>query len=235
MGLAYIARGVGTAVAATVTLLLNVIPGGRKRSSEGLTCEVDLQSVLQTLPEAVFLFDEQARIVNLNTAAERLAGQSRSQLFGVEAQLVFRGSDADTPLGQIANRGLRGEFVCRERQVFHTAAGENIEVLLSVGPVCDVHRRVKGALLLVQDVSELRALQRQADSGERHFVIGQMTAGLVHDFSNVLNTISQAATVLDANPPRSDRERDMLGVIDSAVRRGSETVGNIRDYLLGGR
>jgi PAS domain S-box-containing protein len=235
MGLETISRGIWVELGVTVALLLNVIAGGRKQKPKTSEKKIDLQSVLRTLPEAVFLFDDRACIADLNQAAEELAGQERSRLLGVPASSLFHGVSQHDLQEPVASRALRGELVLRERQAFHTSSGEPLEVLISVGPMKDSDGQVRGAMLIVQDVTELSALQRQVASCERHFVVGQMTAGLVHDFSNVLNTISQAVNVLESNESHSDHERAMLGIIGNAVRRGSETVGNVRGYLLGSR
>ena len=95
-------------------------------------------------------------------------------------------------------------------------------------------QRLLGALIVIEDVTELSALQEQVASSERHFAVGQMTAGLAHDFNNVLGTISQAVYVLEmAARDRSEADRTMLSIINNAVRRGAEIVNNIREYLRG--
>jgi two-component system sensor histidine kinase HydH len=99
----------------------------------------------------------------------------------------------------------------------------------------DLQGHIIGAMLVLQDITELSKLQRQVASSERHFAVGQMTAGLAHDFNNVLNSISEAVYVLDMKKERSEHDRTMLHVIDTAVRRGSEIVSNIREYLRGNR
>jgi signal transduction histidine kinase len=108
-----------------------------------------------------------------------------------------------------------------------------MDVLVSAGPVCDASGRATGALVAIQDVTDLAALQRQVDSKDRQLAVGEMTAGLIHDFNNVLNTISQAVTVLDSNQHRSEHDRTLLTIIQNAVHHGAETVGNIREYLVG--
>ena len=87
----------------------------------------------------------------------------------------------------------------------------------------------------MHDVTELAALQKQSDSNERHVAVGQMTAGLVHDFNNVLSTISEAVAALQNNEKRSPRDSTILGIIGNAVYYGSETIRHTREYLAGAR
>jgi signal transduction histidine kinase len=60
-----------------------------------------------------------------------------------------------------------------------------------------------------------------------------MTAGLAHDFNNILGTISQAVCVLEMTEGRSESDRNVLDIINNAVRRGAEMINNIREYLRG--
>jgi PAS domain S-box-containing protein len=219
--------------------ILNIVDGGRrsKAARPPPTLNLALQSVLQSLPEAVFIFDSHARVIDLNKAAEQLTGQSREELLGAHAKALFSGvtsADIDVNPESIVSRTLRGEFVRHERRIFRSAAnGRPVEVRISGTPVYYPSNQVLGALIAIEDVTELSDLQQQVASSERHFAVGQMTAGLAHDFNNVLGMISQAVYVLEMAPNRSESDHTMLSIIDNAVRRGAEIVNNIREYLRG--
>ena len=217
--------------------ILNVIDGGRRSKPVHPPPSVDLQSVLQSLPEAVFIFDVDACTIDLNKAAEQLTGQTRDELLGEHAATLFsRVTSGDVVVNPepIVTRTLRGEFVRHERRIFRCAAsGRPTEVRISGTPMYHPSRQIFGALIAVEDVSELSALEEQVASSERHFAVGQMTAGLAHDFNNVLGMISQAVYVLENAPNRSEPDHTMLRIISTAVRRGAEIVNNIREYLRG--
>jgi PAS domain S-box-containing protein len=217
--------------------ILNVIDGGRRSKPEHPPPRLELQSVLQSLPEAVFIFDVDACTIDLNKAAEQLTGQTRDELLGEDAAALFTrvtSGNIDVNPEPIVTRTLRGEFVRHERRIFRCAAsGRPTEVRISGTPMYYPSSQIFGALIVIEDVSELSALEEQVASSERHFAVGQMTAGLAHDFNNVLGMISQAVYVLENAPNRSEPDHTMLGIISNAVRRGAEIVNNIREYLRG--
>ncbi len=223
------------------SLLAGVALGGgggvRRRKTVPSRQPIELQSVLQSLPEAVFLFDCKSRIVDVNQPAEQLVQVKRTTLLG-KAIGEFGGrieATAESRPETLVARALRGETV-HQRQAFRIGeAGESRELLVSARPVYNLAGSIVGGLLVAQDVSELSALQRRVANSERHLDVGQMTAGLAHDFNNVLSSISEAVYVLETEPDRSAQDRNMLRVIDGAVRRGAEIVSNIREYLRGGR
>ncbi len=219
--------------------LLSVIDGGQRRRHATPLKRIELQSVLQSLPEAVFLFDDQSRIIDVNKVAEELTGQNWDKLLGMDAAaLSNRLLSAETAfsLESIIARTLKGEYVRHQTQTIHGGPNRRvIEARVSGNPIYHPSQRPLGALIVIEDISELSALQQQVASSERHFEVGQMTAGLAHDFNNVLGTISQAVYVLEMDPERSEADRTMLTIINNAVRRGAEIVNNIRGYLRGTR
>ncbi len=220
-------------------LTLGVLRGRKHDQHHGVPQRVELQSLLQSLPDAVFLFDTHARIIDANKPAERLLDMTRTEILGGEERILSNRivpGEADAAKGGILARALRGEHVRHERRNFCTErTGELKELLVSSSPMCDLGGAPIGALVLLQDATELSSLQRRVASSERHFAVGQMTAGLAHDFNNVLNSISEAVYVLEMERDRSEHDRSMLHIIDTAVRRGSEIVNNVREYLRGNR
>jgi PAS domain S-box-containing protein len=237
MWLANFGKAVWWHLGASGAVLLNVIQGGKKRRAGGPRSGVDLGSVLQALPEAVFLLEGQGLVTNCNKAAENLSGQSRGELVGngVESWLRNRLEGKEGEFRSLLSRALRGEAVRSGHLIFHCSSGDTMRLIASASPVCDHAGGFYGALLTLQDVTELSALQRSCDANERQVAVGQMTAGLVHDFNNVLTTINDAVAVLEVDHQRSGHDQTILGIIGNAVHYGAETIRNTRKYLSGSK
>jgi PAS domain S-box-containing protein len=234
MGLASLGRGIWELGLLGATLL-NVIEGGKKPASSPQR-RVNIASLLEALPEAVFLLDLSGNIVALNDSTERLIGQARKELLGHNAApLLQERLESAENIEMLLQRAVRGDVIRIGQMIFHCLSGDAMRVTMSASPVCNQAGHVGGVLLIVQDVTELAALQTHSDSNERHVAVGQMTAGLVHDFNNVLNTITEAVAVLQNDRQRSDRDRTVLSIIGNAVHYGAETIRNTREYLLGSR
>jgi PAS domain S-box-containing protein len=203
---------------------------------------VEISTVLESMPEAVFIFDTDARVVDLNGAAEGLCRTKREEIRGLSAAELCQKLASNEECAaanyteQAVARALRGEKVRDERHVFTGSQRQQpLEVLVSANPMREPNGQVVGALVIVRDVTELTQLQRHLSDTQRHHAIGQMAAGLAHDFNNVLDTISQAAIVLQMNEakPPADRRR-YLGMINNAVLRGAEIIQQVREYLRTG-
>lgn len=200
--------------------------------------QIAISTLIESMPEAVFVVDTAGRLIEVNQGAERLLGLSRTKLLAMNdgelAQFVAEHTVASSPSQWAATRALRGEGV-QERRTLKTDAG-TLQVLVSAKPIREQCGQIVGALVIVQDITELTQLQQHMADVERHDALGRMAASLAHDFNNVLDTISKAATVLEMMPDRQAEDRAVLvRMILNAVKRGSEIVNNVRQFLIGGQ
>jgi PAS domain S-box-containing protein len=208
----------------------------RKIASE-VRKQMEISTLLEAMPEGVLIVDADAQLLEANSAAERFLGGKREELRGKSltglAKLVTITEDG-RPLEfpQYAMvRALKGETIRNERRSFRASEdAEPIEALVSASPIRD--GEIIGAVIIIRDISELTVLQRQVSDTERHHAIGQMAAGLAHDFNNVLDTIEQAATVMEMKAQAPDEQRGKyLQMIHHAVQRGAEIIERLRQYL----
>jgi PAS domain S-box-containing protein len=204
--------------------------------------QVELHTLLESLPDAVMIVDAAGLVVDVNGAVEKISGLSRSSQIGMKVSefAKFLSGEANAKVVSfkkpIAMRALAGEHVSEERRrIRHPKSGDEMELLVSANPIFNEKGEVRGALILARDVTELTRLEQRLADIERHQAIGHVAAGLAHDFNNTLQTISQAAAVLQMEPERPFEERKVfLEMIQNAVRRGAEVIARIRDYLRSG-
>lgn len=202
---------------------------------------LELSTLRESMPEAVFIFDRNARVVDVNRAAEQISACSRDELMGAHANFLARhlGVYKHEPPAEISTlavvRALRGETVRNEARSFSSPVdGSAMDALVSANPMRSLEGNIIGALLVVRDVTEINQLQRRVSDTERHLAIGQMASGIAHDFNNVLNTITQATALLQSRPGQDEEQRLYLAMIDNSARRGAEIIKRVREYIRGG-
>ena len=225
-------------VGAMLLYLLEARRRGRLTESEKSS---ELSILLESMPEAVLIFDRDACVQDVNRAAEELAKRPRSSLIGRSVNdftknLQVESDGQQVPLGELAVlRALRGEAVRNQRRIFHGAGENPIEAIVSANPIRGPKGEVLGALVVVRDITEISMLHRRMEESDRHMAVGQMAAGMAHDFNNVLDTISQSAALLEMKKeaPAGDRQI-YVNMILNAVRRGSEMIERVREYIRGG-
>jgi two-component system cell cycle sensor histidine kinase/response regulator CckA len=205
--------------------------------------QIEITTLLESMPEAVFLFDNAGRVLEANLSAEELTGFSVQELRTMDAPALITALNAQdenlvsvTWSTSLVRRALADATIRQTRRVYHDRNGRELEALVSASPVKNATTgAIIGAILMIRDITELAQLQRRLADTQRHNAIGQMAAGIAHDFNNVLDTINQAVLLLEMNASKPDEERRIYSdLIKRAVQRGAEISAHFREYLLTG-
>jgi two-component system cell cycle sensor histidine kinase/response regulator CckA len=207
------------------------------------TRQVEIGTLLESMPDAIVIINADYRIVDLNQAAARILGGTREQfrdrdLSEAGSKLMNEDSGGNVLRFRrnLLNRALGGEQVHEERRVIRDLkTGRDIQLVISANPICDPSGKPVGALVIARDITELIQLQSRFSDMERHLAIGQVAASIAHDFNNTLETISHAVVLLQASPePVVEERHTLLRLIQSAVEHGTEIIARIRDYARSG-
>ncbi len=182
------------------------------------------EAVLSNLSSGVLLFDRAGLVRQANPAARAILGYG--SMFGLQAADVFRGvsalrgDGADTPpssLPEAIGAALtRGASFRRLEADYQAPSGEQRVLGVTLSPVKANSGESLGATCLVSDLTEISNLARQVRLKEYLVSLGEMSAGIAHEFKNSLATISGYAQMLTA-------DNDSATVRDFASRITTET------------
>jgi signal transduction histidine kinase len=79
--------------------------------------------------------------------------------------------------------------------------------------------------------SDLRRAEAALLRAEKLRALGQMAAGIAHDFKNLLNPLGLCLEVVDRALRKAGAERpDSIGVMRDIIRRGVETIDRLRTF-----
>ncbi len=163
------------------------------------------QAVLSNLSSGVMLFSPSGMVRQANDAAKALLGYA--SMFGLHARDVFRGAatvryeintaNAPSSLGEAIERTVAlGDVFRRMEAEYLTPAGERRVLGVTSSPVRTAAGQSLGAACLLTDLTEITELARQVRLGENLATIGEISAGIAHEFKNSLATISGYAHIL---------------------------------------
>jgi len=161
--------------------------------------------LLESLDSAVVAIDGSGKITSLNPAAKDLLGLGEDK----------RGAQLDVLPSEIAwalAMAITGSWHPRDMEVTIDHATRGIlHVILSAAVLHDDQKKVTGALVVVTDLSNVRALEKNQRRIEHLAIMARFYAGIAHEIRNPLAAISNFISML---PDRFDD----LEYRDTAVR-----------------
>ena len=151
--------------------------------------------LLESLDSAVVAIDVGGRITSFNPAATKLLGVS-DEYRGALMHVL------PSEIGWALVLALSGGWHPREVEVTidHAVRGV-LHVILSTAVLHDDEKRVSGALVVVTDLSAVKALERNQRRIEHLAVMARFYAGIAHEIRNPLTAISNFVSML---PDRFD-------------------------------
>jgi len=169
-------------------------------------------AMLSALPVPMLVLDREDRFTFANHAAEQFLGVSAGQLAQLElADLVA----PDHPVFLLISQVRRGEVTVADHDMsFESPRLRKRGIAVQGTPLPEE----PGAVLLVlQDASAVRALDRQLTFRGAARSVTSMAALLAHEVKNPLSGIRGAAQLLEASVGEADRELTVL-IRDEADR-----------------
>jgi two-component system, NtrC family, sensor kinase len=204
------------------------------------TRELDTQKrfvevVLETLPLGVFVLDTDLNVVRVNSAGGR-ALVCDASVRGPLVRLLPSGKAA--PVQALLRDAFRTRHVgsVEEEMVI---AGESKIFRLTAAPVEAASDRGAHAVLLVEDITLAKGLERQMLLTERLTTAGRLAAGVAHELNNPLATIAGCAESLrgrlDEGDPAGLSEpadfRQYLHLIEEEAYRCKEITGSLLQFV----
>src|SRR6185295_19617209 len=119
----------------------------------------------------------------------------------------------------------------REEVTLSFPGGRARRVGLSVSPICDAAQNVEGALCLMTDITEVIELRERMKLKDKLANLGEMAAGLAHEFKNSLATIHGYVQLLDAQAVGVAPEADRRLTLDAALNEVRLLSKLVTDFL----
>jgi PAS domain S-box-containing protein len=181
-----------------------------------------LDAVVQSSPVAILGLDSSRRVIVWNRNAERIFGLPATDVVGRPFPPLIE--VAGTELGDMIRRLLEGE-VLTDVEIHHQQPGDStLELRVSGAPLYATDKRVRGAVCIVEDVSESRATRRQLEHAQRIDAVGQLTGGLAHDFNNLLAVVIGNLDMLQDLPGLPAAAKEPVGLALKASLGGATLI-----------
>ncbi|HSB40872.1 MAG TPA: GAF domain-containing protein [Methylomirabilota bacterium] len=192
-----------------------------------------VEVVLETLPLGLFVLDAELRVISANReGAALLPGDTAARRPFVDLMPAARAAAVRSFLQGVVRAG---EVRHAEEEL--PAWGETLTVRLTATPLRALE--ASHVLVLVEDITRQKRLERQMVLTERLTTAGRLAAGVAHELNNPLATIAGCAEALkERSQDRDLRDLDAfkdfpgyLTLIEEEAYRCKEITGSLLHFV----
>jgi PAS domain S-box-containing protein len=150
------------------------------------------EEVTRNMPAGLLVVNAMGIISSSNPAAEQVLG-IRGLAFRRYSEALGASSGMTRLIGECLSNGT----IFRREEVEHVPpAGDTRHLGVTISPIRRGEGKINGAICLLTDLTELAALQQRIQLKENLAALGELSAGIAHEFKNALATISGYAQMI---------------------------------------
>ncbi len=207
------------------------------------------ENILNSVSSGVITFNQEGSVTTFNAAAERILGWPASSVIGLPCRRIF-GEDSEVcrlVLGALVDKRIttRKELELARIQPQAAATGtfpgpadeasksqpvDRIWVGVSTSLLTDKKSQVIGTTMVFTDISEIKRLQEQMELKMRMSMLGEMSAGIAHEFRNNMGTILGYAKLLDRKAKIDPKGKGMIQSIVQELEAMERLIHQLLDF-----
>ncbi len=182
-------------------------------------------NVVQNVPIGLLAMDHQGKIAAFNKGAEIILQLSAPEVIGQAAQKCL-----PTELMEEINNSRTRDEVSEKEIECTTADGKIVPLEIGASSIKDENDVFLGNVLLLKDLSEVRALRREVARSQRLASVGRLAAGIAHEIRNPLSSIKGFATYFKERYPDQPQDQQTAAIMIQEVDRLNRVVGQLLEF-----
>jgi two-component system sensor histidine kinase PilS (NtrC family) len=175
------------------------------------------ENIIQSISSGLITTGLDGRITLVNSAAQKLLECTPDQLLGKPVNIVFL--DA---LPNVESQQTHAEVR------FDTATAFRKTVRVRVATLNVPDRGPLGYVYALDDLTEIRRLEREVRLQDRLAAVGRLAAAIAHEIRNPLTSIAGSVSMLSGIPEMNAEHRQLLDIV---TRESQRLNGIITDFL----
>jgi two-component system sensor histidine kinase PilS (NtrC family) len=174
------------------------------------------ENIIQSISSGLITTGLDGRITLVNSAAQKLLARAPDQLLGKPVTGLF--------LDALPNAESQTHAEVR----FDTPGTFRKTVRVRVAALNVPERGALGYVYALDDLTEIRRLEREVRMQDRLAAVGRLAAAIAHEIRNPLTSIAGSVSMLSGVPEMNEEHRRLLDIV---TRESQRLNGIITDFL----
>jgi len=194
----------------------------KERQRDLADLELLKDNIIQSISSGLIALDEHNRIIAFNKGAEGI--------FKISAEdAVSRDISEALPF---VVPYLREENSNTVSQLAYNHDNQQLDLLLNLSPLQGQDGSIKGKILIFQDTTRLREMEREVKRMEDLAMVGELAAGVAHEIRNPLASISGSIQVLSDSLSKEQAQvnKRLMDIVLREVNRLNQLVSDFLQF-----
>ncbi len=186
-----------------------------------------LTTAIAQSPTAILITDKNGYVEYVNPTFREITGMEKEEIIGQHFRACFSDDTPEELLGNLwktINKGL----IWKDELLNQRADKSQFWAKLIVTPIMNEQREITNFLIIKEDITERKRLERQLLQTQKMEAIGRLAGGIAHDFNNLLTVINGYAQLVLY---QMDNDHPLRNKIEQIYQAG-EKAKNLTSQLL---
>lgn len=186
-------------------------------------------ATFDAIHDSVCLLDMDRKILRCNKSFAQLSGKSFLDIIGHNCCEIIHG--VSEPKENCPVKDMKDK--CQTTtEIMQLADSRWLNV--TADPIVDEHNNLKGAVLILADITEQKKMEEEFLNVQRLESLGILAGGIAHDFNNILAAILGNIEILELNTDPESKNFERLKKAKKAVSRAKDLVQQLMTFSKGG-
>ncbi len=202
----------------------------QKRKKEYQKLERFNENLLQSIQSGILTVDLDNKLTYLNKAGEEILGTPKEKGLGDSIQNVF------PELGKYIDKHTKIQTYPHHTHLILKKPGARDKIIgFSVSTLYDSENNPAGKIIIFQDLTRYKAMEKRVHESEKLATVGRFAAGLAHEIRNPLASLSGSIQVLKNSLDLSGTEMDLMDIVTRETDRLNRLVSDFLQFSQFGR
>jgi two-component system sensor histidine kinase PilS (NtrC family) len=175
--------------------------------------------IVKNISSGLMTINKSMQVTSFNSAAEIITGRRLEHIYGQSVYGIFPFLKDDT------GKSRMDAWFARED-------GERYFLGFSISPLRDSRGESQGEIIIFQDLTQLKEMERDLKAADRLAAVGRFAAGIAHEIRNPLASISGSVEILKKKLvlPGTEENQRLMAIVIREVDWLNSLITQFLDY-----